>query len=877
MNKQKIMALLLSSLISVNQITSIANATTLYNTDGDDNNSTIISTTESLEEDLVEDNTSLDNSDESVSNEVDESENSEDINSGEDFIEEDIETPDETLENDANIDNTNSEINNSTSTPEENTEAEDTNPTPEENTEINDSDLVPYSAWENNQYLIDEVISKTEVSDINQVTYGDLKEIKALDLSFTYSGLPEIVSKFSSLVILDASGACIGLDDYSINKFFNIITQLTSLEELTISYNGLSTIPDSISELDNLKFLYANGNHFNCVPNSILSLPNLNYLELAGCNISEIPNNIDTLSNLIILELAENNLSSLPSSIGNMSSLRYIGLNYNEFYEFPNEVLTLKNLEDLAINNNHLIEIPDEISTIIGDKTVFSLDITNNQVYSLPELTTQKIICYNNFIEQYYAGFPYNAQLKLESNPLRLDVNEIISSERFKEFVYVYKLESASTGITESLDERIELDLIIDGKVVTPEDLSKFDEGVYTGKLKIRGSDLDNKASETSETFKILIGDVDYEEEEKPEINIPEDATGVIPFEYWENCTPLMTATYAALDGKNISEITFEDLATIDTLYLINQDLDDLPQLVTKYTNLKNLFIDSNKFREIPKEIFEIKNLEVLSLSGNGLNYISDKIGTLSNLSCLDLSYNTGIQDSLDNVFELTSLSELHLSGCNLYTISDKINNLKNLSYLGLYDNQLTSINGYADSIFNSGNLFYLENDFYKQMILKNTDVTLSKEDLTNKEYLNSLVEVKSINPYNDIDYSDELNPGHVLEFIVDGKVVSAEELSKYPDGTYEASLKIQSADISNTAAITADTVKVKIEGNTNTTLDSTNSTKPSTGTNNNNSNGSKPNKLPQTGNLGSLGLLFTGLLSLAGGSKLFNKNNTNK
>ena len=133
MNKQKIMALLLSSLISVNQITSIANATTLYNTDGDDNNSTIISTTESLEEDLVEDNTSLDNSDESVSNEVDESENSEDINSGEDFIEEDIETPDETLENDANIDNTNSEINNSTSTPEENTEAPQ--PTPLQHTQ----------------------------------------------------------------------------------------------------------------------------------------------------------------------------------------------------------------------------------------------------------------------------------------------------------------------------------------------------------------------------------------------------------------------------------------------------------------------------------------------------------------------------------------------------------------------------------------------------------------------------------------------------------------------------------------------------------------------------------------------------------------------
>ena len=870
MNKQKIMALLLSGLISVNQITSIANATTLDNTGSDDNNSTVVNVTKESEEetDPTENNNvseSVDNDESNDTNEsdkADESEESNEVNS----TEESIEKPNEILGDD-NINNT---------------EVEDTTPTPEESIEINDSDLVPYSAWEYNQYLIDEVISKTGVSDINQVTYGDLKKIKALDLSFTSYGLPEIVSKFTSLVILDVSGTCIDLDDYYIDKFFNVITQLTSLEELNISYNGLSNIPDSISKLDNLKYLFANGNQFNCVPNSILSLLNLNYIELSDCNISELPNNIDKLSNLISLELSENNLSNLPANIGNMSSLRYIGLNSNGFYEFPNEILKLKNLEDLALSTNHLITIPDGISTITGDKTSFTLDITNNQVYSLPELTTQDIICYNNFIDQSYAGFPYNAQLRLENNPLRLDVNEKISSEKFKEFVYVYKLESAFTGITESLDERIELDLIIDGNVVTPEDLSKFDKGVYTGKLKIHGSDLDNKASETSETFKVLIGDVDYEEEEKPEINIPEDATGIIPIEYWENCTALMTATYAELGGKNISEITFEDLSTIESLYLINQDLDDLPQLITKYTNLKNLFIDSNKFREIPKEVFELKNLELLSLSANGLTNISDKIGALSNLSYLDLSYNTNIQDSLDNVFELTSLSNLYLSGCNLYYISDKINNLTNLSELGLYNNQLTSIKGYADSILQSGNLFYVENDFYKQMILKNSDITLSKEDLTNKEYLNSLVEIKSINYYDGMDYSDELNPGHILEFIVDGKVVSAEELSKYPNGTYEASLKIQSADISNTAAITADTVKIKIEGNT--TVDPTDSTKPSTDTNsNNNSNGSKPNngakpnKLPQTGDPSSLGLLFTGLLSLAGGTKLFNKNNRNK
>lgn len=854
MNKQKIISLLLSSLISVNQITSITSATTLSNTDSNNN----IFTNENLGEYLVEDTTSLDNNEESIFNEVNEPEESKDINSSKDFIE----APDETLETETNIDNTDSEINNNSSTTEENAETENKDPIIEENNETNDSDLVPYSAWENNQYLIDEVISKTEASDINQVTYGDLKEIKALDLSLTISELPEIVSKFTSLVILDVSASHIANDDYSINKFFNIITQLTSLEELNISYNNLPTIPDSISKLENLKFLYANGNKFNCVPNSLFSLPNLNYLELADCNISEIPNNIDTLSNLIILKLSENNLSSLPSNIGNMSSLRYLGLSYNEFYKFPNEILALKNLEDLDLSNNHLITIPDDISTIFGDKTVFSLDITNNQVYSLPELTTQKITCYNNFIDQSYAGFPCNAQLKLESNPLRLNVNEVIPSKKFNEFVYVYKLESIFSGTTEPLDERIDLDLIIDGKIVTPEELSKFDKGIYTGKLKIRGSALENKSSETSETFKILIGDVDYEEEEKPEINIPEDATGVIPIEYWENCTPLMTATYSELDGKNISEITFEDLATIDSLYLVNQDLDDLPKLITKYTNLKNLFIDSNKFREIPKEIFELKNLELLSLSENSLTHISDKIVTLSNLSYLNLSYNTDIQDSLDNVFKITSLSKLYLDGCNLYTISDKINNLKNLSYLSLTENQLTSIKGSADSNFQYGNLFYIENDFYKQMILKNTDVTLSKKDLINKEYLNSLVEIKSINSYNGIDYSEELNPGHILEFIIDGKVVSAEELSKYPDGTYEANLKIQDAAISNVAAITSDTVKIKIKGNT---------------TVNSNSNGFKPNKLPQTGNLVSLGLLFTGLLSLAGGSKLLNKNNPNK
>lgn len=845
MNKQKIMALLLTSVIISNQTPPLVNATTLEgnkNTIFEENENIIINN----ETNDILDN---ENTNDPENDKINESINSNKTNPNEEITGIPVETPVE-----------------EPSKPSLEIPIETPDESIDENTDVNDSDLVPYAAWEYNSYLIDEVTSKTGVSDINKITYGDLKKIKMLDLSYSISGLPKIISKFTSLVSLNAP-LCISGSDY--DNFFDVLSQLTSLEELDISNNNLSTIPESIANLVNLKALYLNGNKFYSIPNSILKLSNLKYLELSQCELNELPKDINNLSNLISLELSENYLSSLPTSISNMTSLRYLGFDKNNFSEFPTEVLKLESLEDLVLSNNNLVTLPDSISNMDGDKIPFTLNITNNQVYSSPEITNQNLICYNNFLDQSYYGFPYNAQLRLEENPLRLDVNEVISTERYREFVYVYKLLSPFYGTTQPLDERIKLDLMIDDKVVTPEDLSKLDEGVYTGKFKIQGSDINNKASETSETFKILVGNVDLEEDEnKPDINIPENATGIVPIEYWEECTPLMAATFNALGGKDISEITFEDLATVETLILTNQDLNDLPQLLTKYTNLKSLNINDNKFRTIPKEIFELKSLEELSLANNGLTYISDKLNTLSNLSYLDLSYNVNIQESLDNVFNITSLTNLYLSGCNLYYISDKINNLTNLSNLVLSFNQLTSIKGSADSIVKIGNIFFVEDNFYKQLILKNNDITLSKENLTDKEYLNSLVEIKTIDTYNSTDLRDELNPGHTLEFIVNGNVVSGEELSKYPNGTYEATLKLQNADISNTCAITTDTVKIKIENNNNTTLNPNTPNKPST----DNSNGSKPNKLPQTGDMGSLGFLFTGLLSLAGGSSIINK-----
>lgn len=868
MNKRKIILLLISSLIINQSATSIA-----YAEGAGDN-------------DIVEENITL-IEDNSMANE--------EINNGiiESDLTNDIEQDNDSLEETSidNIEKDSSGVEDNLIVDEEKDSGNiEENPTTDAekegsitgNTTHNDSDLVPVYEWDLNDDLIMEVLDKTGVASVDKITYGDLKEVRSIQLIFSHFDLPDILKEFKNLVSLtvQASNA----------SNISIIGEITSLKELNIMNNDLTELPELFSNLKNLEYLNLTYNDFTEIPEVLFELPNLKHLEMVDCGLESLPEDIDRLSSLESLELRTNNLSEIPYSISNMNSLRYLGLANNNFYNFPNEILKLTSLEDLNLSSNHLVELPNDISGINGDKIDFTLNVSNNQIYSLPKTTKQRVICDNNFVEAFMNGAPNVAKLTLKADTIKLNKSEVISNEKIKDLVKSYKNLSIQYNIKEDIDDRIQLDIIIDNKVVTPEQLSKYEEGVYTAKFKIHGSAADNIYAETFETVKIIIGDVEYDEDDD-KIIIPDDATGIIPYEYWENNFPLMKYTTAELDGKPISEVTYEDLATIDVVHLSGQGLRDLPSIITKYVNLKNLYITGNEFSKIPKEVFSLSELETLSMDRNKLESIPSEITKLSNLKSLGLAFNNissitddfkdlkllenlylsgnkNIQGELDKVFDLTSLNVLHLGNCNLYTMSEKILQLTNLKYLEIGDNQLISIKNFANHIYYGNNLIETSDGYFKKLVLKDLNTTITKENLKDNDFINELFEISFKNNIGN-PVTEPLNKGHVLEFIINGKVVSAEELSKYPNGTYEAQVKVKGADIENKAAITENTIKINIEGNTTKPNEDLSTNPPK---DNNNNGSTKPNKLPNTGGSSSLSLLLVALTSIASGIKIKSK-----
>ncbi|MBK6836029.1 MAG: leucine-rich repeat domain-containing protein [Bacteroidetes bacterium] len=88
----------------------------------------------------------------------------------------------------------------------------------------------------------------------------------------------------------------------------NEIGKLTNLKELYISFNGLNSLPASISGLKKLSYLQCDGNNLKMIPKEIGSLTNLNKLSFMRNQIRSFDDNITNCKALTELILDENYL-----------------------------------------------------------------------------------------------------------------------------------------------------------------------------------------------------------------------------------------------------------------------------------------------------------------------------------------------------------------------------------------------------------------------------------------------------------------------------------------------------------------------------------------------------------------------------------------
>ena len=168
----------------------------------------------------------------------------------------------------------------------------------------------------------------------------------------------------------------LGLYHQKFTTFPEVITQLTTLRELTLVINKISILPESIGNLSSLQVLKLSFNKISSLPDSIGNLSSLKSLNLSKNQLTsielapigrlasleklllednklvDIPKFITDLKSLQLLNLSSNEISSLPDSIGNLSSLTSLNLHSNKLTDLPGSFWKMKKLRRVNLGHN---------------------------------------------------------------------------------------------------------------------------------------------------------------------------------------------------------------------------------------------------------------------------------------------------------------------------------------------------------------------------------------------------------------------------------------------------------------------------------------------------------------------------------------------
>ncbi|MCP4344765.1 MAG: hypothetical protein GY795_04470 [Desulfobacterales bacterium] len=551
-----------------------------------------------------------------------------------------------------------------------------------------------------------------------------------LDENQLISEIPSAIGDLTNLKILK-------LDKNQLTSIPPEIGKLTNLNRLYLGENQFSSIPHEIDKLTNLTHLFLNENQLISIPSEfeIGKLTKLTFLNLNKTNLTSIPDEIDKpcipheigkLTKLVLLNLSENSLSFIPDEleIGNLTYLEQLYLNSNQLTSIPDDICKLSNLQYLDINDNMLEDLPDFSNCF----NLSRLKIENNQL-------TFNDIEPNIDIASEFTYEP-QSDIKINENEKKVELSEgeeytiyipadiggtnykwykngeeIQEAEdsyyTFSQFSpedignYTYEVTNWKLPLLTLKSEKINVNLVVKYNCAEIKDvpieecealvaLYKSTNGTYWIDNKKEGW-LKNEYVSTWNGVTVSNGHVE-------EINLKSSRlSGEIPSDI-DKLTMLLSLdissnNFDSFDGSEPLPPEIGNLTNLKYLYLNSNRLKSIPDEIVNLINLEHLTLTNNQIESIPNDIDKLANLTQLKISDNHLKSIPNTIDKLVNLTWLTLSQNNlkSIPEEV-KISKLIRLTHLHLNYNELVSIPNDIGGLSNLEILNLSHNELASI-----------------------------------------------------------------------------------------------------------------------------------------------------------------------------------------
>jgi Leucine-rich repeat (LRR) protein len=193
----------------------------------------------------------------------------------------------------------------------------------------------------------------------------------------TISTLPSSLEETRYLLAIDFS-------HNQFSEFPSVITQLDSLQRVTMNNNTVSEIPGSCNNMTQLTHLHAHHNNISTFPDDISGLSKLQYLDISYNALTSILSDNQMYDNISTLNAAYNELSSFNVQNGQLPQLKNLHLSGNSALDLPAALTGLENcahLQALYLDSMNIDILPQELF-LLDDLTLLSL--AGNAVSQIP-------------------------------------------------------------------------------------------------------------------------------------------------------------------------------------------------------------------------------------------------------------------------------------------------------------------------------------------------------------------------------------------------------------------------------------------------------------------------------------------------------------
>ncbi len=498
---------------------------------------------------------------------------------------------------------------------------------------------------------------------------GDMVNLKELNLGKNpFTQLPKEVGKLKNLEKLT-------LFTNEITQLPKEIWELTNLKELVVE-NKITQLPKEIGKLKNLEKLSTHGAKLTQLPKEIGELTNLKELILMDNELTQIPEEVGNLKNLTTLGLSHNKLTSIPKEVGNLRNLEILYLGGNKLRQIPKEIANLMNLQQLELSDNNLTQLPKEMYNLKGleyfnIKGNKNLTQVSDKIYDMGQEieldTTTQVI--SKSPPKVKSKSPPKVKSKSPPKVKSKSPSKVKSKSPLK-----VKSKSPPKPIDAKLSITFVKPLDDEDEFLDFVEKYNYDFGDLTPKIYII-YDLDDNYMEFVKDLLIkyssdikVIG-LFTKGNPNPEILYDEKKGIFLP----KSLSPKVKSTMKSpvkvkskspvkflppkIKSKSPVKIDYLSLKYYNeqqkSLTLVNMNLTHLPESIKSLApTLKLLFVQINQITELPEWISTFTNLEKLSISANPIKKLPNSIDKLQKLHTLSIMETkiTSLPESMKNM-----------------------------------------------------------------------------------------------------------------------------------------------------------------------------------------------------------------------------------